>query len=100
MYLYIYAYMYIHVHVYTYMYIVHDIVHHVMNVNVHLLDGNAIKVVNCSSYCAVYLRVHVRKAKPCAGRTTSAHKMRVDAKPARGRLPKRKRMISNQLPGS
>ena len=40
------------------------------------------------------------KAKPCAGRTTSAHKMRADAKPARARLPKRKRTISNQLPGS
>ena len=29
----------------------------------YLLDGNAIKVVNCSSYCAVYLRVHVRKSE-------------------------------------
>ena len=29
----------------------------------YLLDGNAIKVVNCSSYSAVYLRVHVRKSE-------------------------------------
>ena len=34
-----------------------------MYMYVYLLDGNAIKVVNCSSYCAVYLRVHVRKSE-------------------------------------
>ena len=60
------------VYIYTYMY---------------LLDGNAIKVVNCSSYCAAYLRVHVRKSEAMRWPVV-VQRLRLPTKCARTRSPR------------